>query len=112
MVMRWLKERSPLPTNSVLLINASLPLPTIPLHPTICYRCTPTQKEVVIKSVKSQTDELTLAIGDGSNDVNMITTAHVGIGIKGKEGNEVCRVSDFVLGQFSLLSPLILYYGR
>jgi P-type E1-E2 ATPase len=39
---------------------------------------------VVIKSVKSQTDELTLAIGDGSNDVNMIITADVGIGIKGK----------------------------
>lgn len=112
MVMRWLQDRSPLPSNSVLLINASLPLPTIPLHPTICYRCTPTQKEIVVKSVKSQTDELTLAIGDGSNDVNMITTAHVGVGIKGKEGNEVCRVSDFVLGQFSLLSPLILYYGR
>ena len=29
----------------------------------------------------------TLAIGDGANDVNMITAAHVGIGIKGLEGN-------------------------
>lgn len=28
----------------------------------------------------------TLAIGDGANDVNMITAAHVGIGIKGLEG--------------------------
>ncbi len=28
----------------------------------------------------------TLAIGDGANDVNMITAAHVGIGIKGVEG--------------------------
>lgn len=110
--MKWLKERSPLPSNSVLILNASLPLPTIPLHPTICYRCTPTQKEVVVKSVKSQTDELTLAVGDGSNDVNMIIKADVGIGIKGKEGNEVGRVADFVLGQFSLLSPLLLYYGR
>jgi P-type E1-E2 ATPase len=25
----------------------------------------------------------TLAIGDGANDVNMINTAHVGVGIKG-----------------------------
>lgn len=25
----------------------------------------------------------TLSIGDGANDVNMITAAHVGIGIKG-----------------------------
>jgi P-type E1-E2 ATPase len=36
-----------------------------------------------VKSVKAQTDELTLAIGDGSNDVNMITVADVGISIRG-----------------------------
>lgn len=29
---------------------------------------------------------VTLAIGDGANDVNMITAAHIGIGIKGVEG--------------------------
>jgi phospholipid-transporting ATPase len=28
----------------------------------------------------------TLAIGDGANDVNMITAADIGIGISGKEG--------------------------
>ena len=28
----------------------------------------------------------TLAIGDGANDVNMIIGAHVGVGIKGLEG--------------------------
>jgi P-type E1-E2 ATPase len=28
-----------------------------------------------------------LAIGDGANDVNMITTAHVGVGIMGLEGS-------------------------
>jgi len=30
--------------------------------------------------------KVTLAIGDGANDVNMITAAHVGIGIVGLEG--------------------------
>ena len=29
---------------------------------------------------------VTLAIGDGANDVNMIMNAHVGVGIFGKEG--------------------------
>lgn len=29
---------------------------------------------------------VTLAIGDGANDVNMIQQAHIGIGIFGKEG--------------------------
>ena len=28
----------------------------------------------------------TLAIGDGANDVNMITAAHAGVGIIGLEG--------------------------
>ena len=28
----------------------------------------------------------TLAIGDGANDVNMITAAHLGVGISGLEG--------------------------
>jgi len=28
----------------------------------------------------------TLAIGDGANDVNMITSAHIGVGIRGLEG--------------------------
>lgn len=31
-------------------------------------------------------DKATLAIGDGSNDVNMITAAHIGVGISGLEG--------------------------
>jgi len=31
-------------------------------------------------------NKTTLAIGDGANDVNMITAAHIGIGISGLEG--------------------------
>jgi P-type E1-E2 ATPase len=31
-------------------------------------------------------NKTTLAIGDGANDVSMIITAHVGVGIAGKEG--------------------------
>lgn len=32
---------------------------------------------------------MTLAIGDGANDVSMIQQANVGIGITGKEGMQV-----------------------
>jgi P-type E1-E2 ATPase len=35
---------------------------------------------------KRYPNKTTLAIGDGANDVNMITSANVGIGISGKEG--------------------------
>jgi P-type E1-E2 ATPase len=32
-------------------------------------------------------DSITLASGDGANDVNMIQQAHSGVGVFGKEGN-------------------------
>ena len=31
-------------------------------------------------------DTITLAIGDGANDVSMIKNAHVGVGLYGNEG--------------------------
>jgi len=31
--------------------------------------------------------KVTLAIGDGANDVNMIQSADIGFGLMGKEGN-------------------------
>jgi len=36
--------------------------------------------------IKNSGDDITLAIGDGANDVNMINAAHIGIGIYGFEG--------------------------
>jgi P-type E1-E2 ATPase len=40
----------------------------------------------VVNIFKSRGKWITLAIGDGANDVSMIMEAHIGIGIKGKEG--------------------------
>ena len=54
----------------------------------------------------------TLAIGDGANDVNMITAAHVGIGISGLEGQQAARSSDYAIAQFSYLIPLLFVHGR
>ena len=31
---------------------------------------------------------VTLAVGDGANDVSMIRAAHVGVGLRGKEGRQ------------------------
>ena len=53
-------------------------------HQTIFYRCTPSQKENIVRYVKKKVNQLTLAIGDGANDVNMILAADIGIGVKGK----------------------------
>ena len=50
-------------------------------------RVTPKQKQEIVKKYKEHYPDITtLAIGDGANDVNMITEAHIGIGIKGVEG--------------------------
>ena len=52
----------------------------------------------LVKLVRDNLKKMTLAIGDGANDVAMIQTADVGIGISGQEGMQVrvvCYV-DFV----------------
>ena len=41
---------------------------------------------VYFKLAKENGSWITLSIGDGANDVPMIVEAHIGIGIKGKEG--------------------------
>lgn len=41
----------------------------------------PKQKQQIVKMVKDNIKHVkTLAIGDGANDVNMITEAHIGVG--------------------------------
>ena len=56
--------------------------------------------------------DTTLAIGDGANDVNMITAAHVGIGISGLEGQQAARSSDYAIGEFKYLRSLLFVHGR
>ena len=55
---------------------------------------------------------MTLAIGDGANDVNMITAANVGIGIKGKEGHQAARASDYSVAEFRHIKRLLFVHGR
>ena len=52
--------------------------------------CTSAQKKVV-KLVRDNTPSVTLAIGDGANDVSMIQTAHIGIGIVNNMNGEERR---------------------
>lgn len=53
----------------------------------ICCRVSPKQKADVVRLIKKDDrSKITLAIGDGANDVSMINEAHVGIGLYGNEG--------------------------
>ena len=55
---------------------------------------------------------MTLAIGDGANDVSMIKEAHVGVGIFGNEGIRAVQASDFAIAEFRMLHRLLLFHGR
>ncbi|OUM60692.1 hypothetical protein PIROE2DRAFT_13466 [Piromyces sp. E2] len=77
----------------------------------ICCRVSPLQKSLVVKLVKNHIDAITLAIGDGANDVNMIQAAHVGVGINGMEGLQAARAADFAISQFRFLQKLLLVHG-
>ena len=49
----------------------------------VCCRLLPIQKAEVVQVVRQYLNKITLAIGDGANDVPMIKTAHIGIGLYG-----------------------------
>lgn len=63
----------------------------------VCCRMSPKQKADVVHIFKSRGNWITLAIGDGANDVSMIMEAHIGVGIKGKEGTQAVRSADFAI---------------
>ncbi|OJA16022.1 hypothetical protein AZE42_04283 [Rhizopogon vesiculosus] len=95
----------------------------------ICCRVSPLQKALVVKMVKDGLGVMTLAIGDGANDVSMIQAADVGVGISGEEGLQAVNSSDYaiaqvgfeaefllvlllIIGQFRFLKKLLLVHGH
>jgi P-type E1-E2 ATPase len=78
----------------------------------VCCRCSPKQKAEVVGFVKNVSGEITLAIGDGGNDIPMIKMADIGCGIFGKEGYQAAFNSDFAFSQFKYLKRLIYIHGR
>ncbi|XP_020820884.1 phospholipid-transporting ATPase IH isoform X1 [Phascolarctos cinereus] len=79
----------------------------------LCCRMAPLQKAQIVKLIKlSKEHPITLAIGDGANDVSMILEAHVGIGVVGKEGRQAARNSDYAIPKFKHLKKMILVHGH
>ena len=78
----------------------------------ICCRVSPLQKSQVVKLMKNyDKKKITLAIGDGGNDVSMIMEAHIGIGIYGEEGLRAAQSSDYAIGEFQVLRRLLFFHG-
>ena len=78
----------------------------------MCCRATPLQKSKIVEIAKNRFGVTTLAIGDGANDVGMIKTAHIGVGISGKEGMQAVYASDYSIAQFRYLQRLLFVHGR
>ncbi|KAK7694056.1 hypothetical protein QCA50_003632 [Cerrena zonata] len=78
----------------------------------ICCRVSPLQKALIVKLVKDGLGVMTLAIGDGANDVSMIQAADVGVGISGEEGLQAVNSSDYAIAQFRFLKRLLLVHGH
>ena len=79
----------------------------------ICCRVSPAQKSKIVQKMKEfDNGAVTLAVGDGGNDVAMIMEANIGIGIFGEEGMSAVQASDFSIGEFQNLKRLLFFHGR
>ncbi|XP_060771268.1 phospholipid-transporting ATPase VB [Neoarius graeffei] len=78
----------------------------------LCCRATPLQKSKVVTLLRDRLKVMTLAIGDGANDVNMIQAADVGVGLSGQEGMQAVMASDFAISRFKHLKKLLLVHGH
>lgn len=79
----------------------------------LCARVSPKQKELIVQMVrKLRPHQVTMAVGDGANDVPMIQRAHIGVGIAGEEGHQAADAGDYSLPNFQHLQRLVLVHGR
>ena len=79
----------------------------------ICCRVSPSQKSEVVQKMKQfDKNAITLAIGDGGNDVSMIMEANIGVGLFGEEGTSAAQAGDFSIGEFKFLKRLLFFHGR
>lgn len=79
----------------------------------IFYRLTPKHKGDIVRLFQRVTKRVILAVGDGSNDVSMIQSANIGIGIRLGPSfiTQATRYCDISLTQFGNLKKLLLVHG-
>eukprot|EP00808_Paulinella_micropora_P016094 g82103.t1 len=75
-------------------------------------RAEPAMKKRMVTEIQHRVPEaVTLAVGDGANDTDMISAAHVGVGIAGVEGTNAVNAADYAVGTFNVLHTLVLTHG-
>ncbi|KAI8879317.1 phospholipid-translocating P-type ATPase, partial [Backusella circina FSU 941] len=78
----------------------------------VCCRVSPLQKALVVELVRKYHNVVTLAVGDGANDVSMIQVANIGVGIAGQEGVQAAMAADYSIAQFRFLEKLLIVQGH
>lgn len=78
----------------------------------VCCRTSPKQKSEIVRLVKEGIGAQTLAIGDGANDVSMIQTADIGVGVSGEEGLQAVNSSDYAISKFKFICKLLFVHGH
>ncbi|PVV02843.1 hypothetical protein BB560_002693, partial [Smittium megazygosporum] len=100
---------------SIILSNSAAAVELCKIAPAfksvICCRSSPLQKSQVVELIRYGHNVITLAIGDGANDVSMIQAANIGIAIAGEEGMQAANASDYTIGRFHFLQNLLLVHG-
>ncbi|KAM0676876.1 Phospholipid-transporting ATPase IA [Binucleata daphniae] len=77
----------------------------------IIFRASPEQKSKIAKYLVNK-GLCVLAIGDGNNDVMMLQSSSIGVGIIGKEGTQASLSADFSVPSFKCLNNLLFIHGR
>lgn len=85
---------------------------TCNIETVLCCRCTPFQKALISELVSTYTGRESLGIGDGANDVLLLQSCSVGIGIIGKEGRQAAAASEYAMEEFQGLRKLLFWHGR
>ncbi|PHJ22597.1 guanylyl cyclase, partial [Cystoisospora suis] len=82
----------------------------------VAARVTPSQKAEMVRLVKKRLtpQPITLAIGDGGNDVAMLQEAHVGVAIRGADSAAAVAAAyaDYSFSEFRFLQRLLFVHGR
>ncbi|OIR57176.1 MAG: phospholipid-translocating P-type ATPase [Amphiamblys sp. WSBS2006] len=78
----------------------------------VACRCSPTQKAEITEQIREHTGKTVCCVGDGGNDVSMLHSSDVGIGIVGKEGMQASLAGDFSIEKFKYMKKLFLWHGR
>jgi len=78
----------------------------------VVFRASPLQKAQTVQFIMEDPEAYSMAVGDGGNDVNMIQTATIGVGIMGEEGAQAAQFSDYAVPNFKCVHRLLMLHGR